>query len=332
MRARLLTATVAGVIAGLLGATGAPWARTPVPEVGPEVSVHEKALELANRCLRRGDLPCAEREAKLASAPEAEPAIRREALVVLVTVSGLGGESAHSETRARCSALLTVWPGYEPPPGAAPSVVVACREARQALLETRLPKIADPPVPLLPPEEAFPPPAIYKPAHLADLPPEEKRLSISIAAGLALPLGDSADRFEAGIQAMVDFRFELSEALALWLQGALALLRLDADLPVEPHQGTSLTVFSATAGLEYRSPLARDLELTVGLGLGVGGFGLASADEAMGLGLSPSVGVRYLAAENLAVRGDLAPTIVVPFSDVAVGSHLGFVVRGEARF
>lgn len=325
-------AWVCAAAVGALQMTAPAAARTPVPGVGPEVSVHEKALELANRCLRRGDVACAEREARLASAPEAEPAIRREALVVLVTVSGLGGDGAHEETRARCSALLSLWPGYEPPPGAEPGVVRACKEARQALLVTRLPKIADPPVPLLPPEEAFPPPAIYRPAHLAELPPEAKRFSISIAAGLALPLGDSADRFEAGIQAMVDFRVELSGALAFWLQGALALLRLDADLPVEPHQGTSLTVFSATAGLEYRSPLAERLELTVGLGLGVGGFGLASADEAIGLGLSPSVGVRYLAAENLAVRGDLAPTIVVPFSDVAVGSHLGFVVRGEARF
>jgi len=294
--------------------------------------VYEKALELANRCLRRDDLPCAEREARVASAPEAEPAIRREALVVWVNVSGRGGEAAHEETRSRCEALLTVWPGYEPPPGAELHVVKACKEARQGLLEARLPKLADPPEPLLPVEEAFPPPAIYRPAHLAELPPEEKRLSLSIAAGLALPLGTSSDRFDAGIQAMLDFRYELSDSLALWVQGALALLRLDADLPIEPHQGTSLTVFLATAGLEHRSPLADDLELTVALGLGVGGFGLMSADEAMGLGIAPSVGVRYLAAENLAVRADLAPTIVVPFSGLAVGGHLGFVLRGEARF
>lgn len=300
----------------------------------PDESPFEAELERATRCLRRADLTCAEKHAHAANAPEADRAIRREALVVLVTVAGkVDGDAALSATRARCQELLTLWPNYEPPPDATPTVARGCQEARQALLEARLPKTLDPgPAPLPSPEEAVTPPPIYRPAHLDELPPEEKRFSVSIGAGVALPLGDSADRFNVGIQALVDLRFEVSDAFAIWLQGGLALLRLDSALPVEPHQSSSLTVFTATVGLEHRSPLADSLELVLALGLGAGGFGLENAGDAMGLAISPVAGVRYLATDNLSVRADVAPTLIVPFSDVATGGHLAFVLRGEARF
>lgn len=323
-----LSLWVATPFAALLSGT------TPARAQAGDPSLWEADLEKATRCLRRADTACAEKHAVAANAPEAPIAIRREALHVLVTAAGQAdGQAALELTRTRCEALLTLWPNFEPPPDARPTVVQGCSEARKKLLEARLPTLMDPGPPPLPnPETAFLPPAIYHPAHLADLPPEKRRFSFSLAAGVALPLGRSSDRFEAGIQALIDLRFELSGSWALSLQGGLALLRLNADLPVEPHQGTSLTVFSATAGLEHRSPLADSLELVLALGLGAGGFGLQSPDEAMGLAISPNVGVRYLAAESLSVRADVAPTLILPFSDLATGGHLSFVVRGEARF
>ncbi len=312
-------------------------ASPPSRAAGPATTVDPEAeLERAARCLRRADFTCAEHHANLVLGvgETLTTELRREALAIATAAiarAATPGDDARAQ--AKCSELLAVWPTYEPPPDADPRLVAACAAARKAAMEARLPTVLDPgPAPLPEPADVLPDPVIYKPARLDDLPPEDKRFSVALGAGIAIPIGASGDRFEPGVQAALELRYAFDEQLALWVGGALALLRLSSDLPVEPHQGTSLTSFMAVMGLEYALPVASQVELVTALGLGVGGFGIAAADEAMGLALAPLVGARYLAADNLSVRLDFSPTFIIPVNGIAPAGHLAFVVRGEARF
>lgn len=314
------------------------------PEVG--ASDGPSALEQAQRCLRRGDLACAKAQAEVAAKTEVA-AERREALWLLLEVHGLTpGEEA--ETQAACRALLSVWPTFEPPPDAAPSIVAGCRQARaEAANGAASGSVgangpgggagSDAEGPSGAGDSGAAAGKALAGLDVSDTAraprgPRERRWSVSLGLGPAIPLGASADRFEVGIQALVDLRHELDTCWALWFQAGLALLRLDSSLPIEPHQGSGLTVFTVALGVERRFPLAAQLEGVVAVALGVGGFGLDGVDDGLGLGLSPSAGVRWQADQNLSVRLDFAPTLIVPFSDTATGGHLSAVLRGEARF
>ena len=315
----------------LLAAAGPALAATPAPTVDAEAE-----LERAARCLRRADFTCAEHHAALALGvgDALTTELRREALAIATAaIARAAAPGDDTRAQAKCSELLSIWPTYEPPPDADSRLVEACAAARRAALESRLPAVLDPgPAPLAEPSQVLPDPFIYKPKRLAELPPEDKRFSVALGAGLALPIGASGDRFDPGVQAALEFRYALDEQLAVWVGGSLALLRLSSDLPVEPHQGTSLTAFTAAIGLEYAISVAHKVEVVTALGLGIGGFGLAAADEALGLALAPVVGARYLAADNLSVRLDFSPSLVIPMNGIEPGGHLAFVARGEARF
>lgn len=159
------------------------------------------------------------------------------------------------------------------------------------------------------------------------------RFSISLGAGVGMPLGASADRFDPGVHAAVDLRWFPDASWALWLQSTLALLPLVDGLPVEPGAGSSVSAFTAVIGAELRVPIAADLWASFALGVGVGGFGLAAADEAMGWAIDATAGARYQLDPNLAVRLDFAPVLVIPIDpERTAGGHLAFVLRGEASF
>lgn len=321
---------------GLIAAFGAPSpaiAAAPAP-LEPEAA--EAELERAARCLRRAELACAEHHARRVAGDQAASLeLKREALAIAVSaIARADAADADARASAACGELLAIWPNYAPPPDADARIARACEQARRVALERGLPRTIDAgPPPRPPPSEILPAPLIYRPSALAELPPEERRFSVSLGVGVAVPVGAPADRFEAGVQAAIDLRVALGDGLSLWASASLALLRLSATLPVEPYQGTSLTSYQAVLGLELSLPLIERLELVGAVGAGFGGFGLSSADEALGFAVAPVIGARYQAVENLAVRVDLAPAIVIPLqAGIGVGGHLAVLLRGEASF
>jgi len=186
------------------------------------------------------------------------------------------------------------------------------------------------PTPTPPPTPPPTPTLIIKPALRPDCPP---RFSISLGAGVGIPISASADRVDAGLHAAVDFRWYPDPRWSFWVQTTLTLLPLVAGLPVEPGGGSSVTAFTVVAGAELRETVAPDLELVLALGLGLGGFGIASTDEALGWAFDLSFGARYHLDPNLAVRLDFAPIAIVPLDgERATGGHLAIVLRGEASF
>ena len=204
--------------------------------------------------------------------------------------------------------------------------------ARLALalaLSTSLAHAAPAPQPAPAPEPA-PDRLTLAPNPRPDCPP---RFSISLGAGLGIPIGNSGDRFDPGLHAAVDFRWYPDPWWSLWAQTTLTLLPLVDGLPVEPGAGTSITAFTIVVGAELRVPLATDLEAITALGLGLGGFGLQSARDALGWAFALDVGARYRLAPNLAVRLDFAPIAIAPLDHGAsLGGHLALLLRGEASF
>lgn len=315
-----MTPALAAALALVLGA-----APTPKP-----VTTAEDHLDKAVRCARRDDLACAIAESQLAAdAPEA--AVAREARAVLATA--LARSDRDADARGAFDRLLEVYPAWRPPPDADPRVVSAFGEARRERLRRALPKALDPGPPPAPPRPAradlvklLPQPRLYSPPKRTAAP----RFSLSLGAGVGLP---AAQRVGAGLHAAVDFRWLASEHLALWAEGCLALLPLDDSLNVEPGHGRGLTTFAVAAGLELRFPLAEALEGSVAVGLGMGGFGFEKPSDATGPALAGSLGVRWQADRNLALRVDASPVVVLPVgSDVGPGGHFAVLLRGETSF
>jgi hypothetical protein len=280
-------------------------AEPPPAEKAPETPTEaapvvdpEQLLEQAARCLRRDDLPCAERLSTSLLSLEVAPELAREA--ASIALAAIAKSDRPDDAHEACLRLRKLWPTYSPPPDADPRIAKACA-----------PKA--------------PPP---KPPRTGP-----RRFGLSIGGGLGLPLGASADRFGPGLHAAIDLRVALSPCWHLSTQATLALLKLDDALPVEPSQSTSLEAFTVTAGALYTLDLSAALELLIGAGLGVGGFGLASVGDGFGLALTANAGLRYALDPNLGLRLDFSPVLVVPIdSTLSAGGHLAFILRGEARF
>jgi hypothetical protein len=309
----------------------------PATPNAPAAPDPEALLERAARCLRRGDLPCAESEStQLLILPNVAPDVAREAAAI--AVSALARQDKTAAAAAACVRLRSLWPSWSPPPDADPRIGAACTAVPTTTSDPKAAdpdKAANPDKPTDPDKAADPKPAAAKPTKPPKVkgPPREPRFSLSLGAGIGLPLGASSDRFDPGMHAALDFRWFPNTCWALWIQATLTLLPLTSGLPVEPGGGSGLTTFTAVIGVERRFPIATDLELSLAAGLGIGGFGVRGATDAMGLGLAASAGVRWRADRNLALRADFAPVATLPFEDgIGLGGHLGFIVRGEASF
>jgi len=296
----------------------------------------EVALEAAQRCARRGDHVCAAREARRA-VDAAEPAVAREARQVLAVALALTGPPTPDappspEAIAAFVALLDLYPAWRPPPDADPRVAAAYATARRERMRARLPtalELGPVPEPPRPTPEVLapllPPVRLHEPV-IERGPPT---LSISLGAGAGIP---SADRVGVGLHAAIDVRWLATELVAVWAQGTLALLPIDDAIFVEPGHGRGLTAYSAVIGAEVRLEVAPDIEVFAALGVGFGGFGFDAPDEGSGLALAGSLGARWHADDNLALRVDAAPVAVFAGGDVGAGGHVALMLRGETRF
>jgi len=301
------------------------------------------ALDRATRCLRDGDAPCALKSADraLATLPGDDTGgLRREALMIRAQALALTDRPEDAE--AAFGRLRSAWPGWRPAPDVDPRIASAWSAARRAAVTAELPTTLDPgpaPTPApMPDRETLPSPALYAPPELvalADAPAVPPRLHLSLGAGVGLLGGDAADRYEPGIHAAVDFIADLGDdgGFGVWAQAVLALLTLNPDLPTEPGTGAGLTVFSVAVGGAFTVPLVDDGEvaLVAAAGVGVGSFGLGRLGDATGFAVHGTLGVRWQAEERLALRGDVAPLVILT-PDLAPAGHLAILLRGETRF
>jgi hypothetical protein len=313
--------------------------------LAPQAPGPEAALEAAQRCFRRADMPCALAQAVKAIAASqtsgADAEIRREANAL--AAQALARLDRAPEAEAAFDTLATLWPGWRPPPDADPRVATAFTNAASARLRAARPETIDPGPPPLPnatPDPAelalrLPKPRLVRPTDLgaASDPNRVPRLALSLGAGVGIPIGDAADRVDTGVHAAIDFHCKFNDLWALWIQGTISLLPLVDGLPVEPGQGQSLTAVSIVVGTELAIPLADSFEAVLAAGVGFGAFGFGRPDQAYGLALGGVVGARWQAQRSLAVRLDFAPVMTLPAAEgIGVGGHLSVLVRGETRF
>ncbi len=316
--------------------------------LAPQAPSPETALEAAQRCFRRADMPCALKQAvktlealTATVADVADVEIRREAKAL--EAQALARLDRTPEAEDAFTALASLWPGWRPPPDADPRVTTAFTNAASTRLRAALPKTIDPGPPPLPnatPDPAelalrLPKPRLVRPTDLGAAPDPNRvpRLALSLGAGVGVPIGDAADRVDPGVHAAIDFHWRFNDLWALWVQGTISLLPLVDGLPVEPGQGQSLTAVSIVVGTELAIPLAESFEAVLAAGVGFGAFGFGRPDQAYGLALDGVVGVRWQAQRSLAVRLDFAPVMTLPAAEgIGLGGHLSVLVRGETRF
>jgi len=326
-----LVALVAGASVTLVG---------PGPAAAQGADRAMEALDRASGCLRRGDAPCALREADQALARPGEDAraLRREALAV--RASALARLDRADDAEEAFGAVIAAWPGWRPAPDDDPRVNAAFEGAHRAQVTARLPRALSPGPPPLPPpptpEALAPPPFIYAPSHLRDLDPDEardRRFMLSLGAGVAVATGAAGKRLDPGIEGAIELGWRLSDALTLWSQLVLALLPLDDAVSVEPGYARGLSTVSGAVGLLYEVEIAHRLDVVAALGVGVGAFGIERLGDVVGPAGHAVLGLRYRADEHLAFRVDFAPSLIVSTVDgVGPGGHLAFIARGETRF
>ena len=79
--------------------------------------------------------------------------------------------------------------------------------------------------------------------------------SISLAGGLAIPIGDDSDRLDVGLHASLDATYRAFDRWGLWLQAHLARAPLADDLALEPGFPSGLATYGVTIGAFYEQPL-----------------------------------------------------------------------------
>jgi len=163
------------------------------------------------------------------------------------------------------------------------------------------------------------------------------RFRLGFGAGVGIPGGDDAERYVPGVQIALDFTYDFAAdaqdgpRLALWCDATLALLPVDADLPIEPGGPSGLTLVAAGAGVALDVPVDGPLSFVFALALGLGAYGQDRDVDHVGLAILGAAGARWALDPRFAVRVDAAPQLILSPGSPPAG-HTAVLLRGEARF
>jgi len=277
------------------------------------------AIDEAHSCFRRQNHPCTLTltETLLADA-DLPAALRRDALALRGQSLAQEGDAAGAT--ALFEVLIQAGSAWRPERDAPAPIRAAFLEAyRRTRADSSGPVDPDPPpsTPLIPLSSFF----------------------ASAGAGVAIPVGASARRYDPGLQAILEIGWRPSipegaaPAFGIVMHLSLAFLPLSDAIIAEPGQSTTLEVFSLAVAGDLRLRLAPSWHLVAQAGLGTGSFAIGASSSGPALALHGSLGVLWQLEDAFGLRLDLTPTLLLPFSDRAnIGGHPAFTLRAEGSF